>query len=76
MPRRCPKCKAMLQDGVEECPYCGTLWMESELGEDERIKHRTVFWYSLYITGIVLISFLVTVGIGLLCIFIFLARTK
>ena len=66
----------MLPEGIEECPRCGAALPESQWGDEDEIKRSAVFWYSLYTIAIALIPILIGVGIGLLCILLFITRAK
>lgn len=67
----------MLPEGVKECPRCGASIEKNPWGEDEeKIKRSVVFWYSLYTIFVALLPILIGVGIGLLCILLFIARAE
>jgi hypothetical protein len=72
MPVWCPKCHAMLPDGLEACPKCGTRLGNSE--EEGEIGRSDIFWMSAYSIGIVLIPVVVILIIGVLCILLFMLR--
>lgn len=76
MPQWCPECRAMLPEGMEECPRCGAALPKSEWKDEDKIKRSAVFWYSLYTIAIALVPILIGVGIGLLCILLFITRAK
>lgn len=61
----CPKCRAMLPEGLEKCPACGAK-LPSAAGEN--LGCREVLSISFYILKIVLIPLLIAVAIGLLCV--------
>ena len=57
MPVWCPECNAMLADGTEERPRCGT-----QLGTPEpenEFRGSDVAWFSAYIIAIILIPIIV-----------------
>lgn len=62
----------MLPDDTEECPRCGTRL--GSMAEGEGFSRSDFFWFSAYTIAVVLIPILVGVGIGLLCINLFLIR--
>lgn len=62
----------MLPDNTEECPRCGTRLGSAANGEG--FSRSDVLLFSIYTIGVVLIPILVGVGIGLLCISLFLTR--
>lgn len=72
MPIWCPECNAMLADGTEECPRCGTL-IETLEPENE-FRGSDIAWFSAYTIAIMLIPIIVGVGIALLCLFLFFIR--
>jgi rRNA maturation protein Nop10 len=65
MPVWCPQCNAMLPEGLEECPRCGT-----SLGtaDQPNFSRADFFSYSLYAIGIALIPVVIAVIIGIICI--------
>ena len=72
MPIWCPKCNAMLPEGLEECPRCGVRLGPSE--KEEGISRRDVAWLSAYTIGILLIPVVIGLILALICIFVFNAR--
>jgi hypothetical protein len=72
MPVWCPECNAMLADGTEECPRCGTRIHEHET--EEGFSGSDVAWFSAYTIAILLIPIIVGVGIALLCLLLFLGQ--
>lgn len=62
----------MLPENTEECPRCGTHLSSAAKGEG--FSRSDIFWFSAYTIAVVLIPILVGVGIGLLCINLFLIR--
>lgn len=71
MPEWCPKCNAMLPEGLEECPRCGAHLGKPKAGDAPGVKRSEIFWYSAFTIGIVLIPILIGVAIGLVCILMF-----
>jgi len=71
MPDWCPKCNAMLTEGTQVCPRCGTSLGAPISGEDAELNRKTVIWYSLYTIGIALGPIIIALCIGLLCVFLF-----
>ncbi len=71
MPDWCPKCNAMLAEGTQLCPRCGTSLGSHGIDEDAGLNRKTVIWYSLYTIGIVLGPIIIISCIGLLCVFLF-----
>lgn len=76
MPVWCPKCNAMLPEGLEACPRCGArLGKAIDPTTDEIEPNRSdIFWLSAYTIGIVLIPILIGLAIGLICILLFVSR--
>ena len=71
MPVWCPSCNAMLPDGTEECPRCGTKIDGGQSEGEEDFSREDLVWYSAYSIGIVIIPIIIAVVIGLICILIF-----
>lgn len=72
MPLWCPKCHAMLPEGLEKCPSCGVKLCKPKSEEsDEEFSRADYFWYSAYTIGVVLIPIIVVIGISLLCLFLY-----
>jgi hypothetical protein len=72
MPVWCPNCHAMLPEGLEECPKCGTHLGNPE--EEAKIGRSDIFWMSAYIIGIALILLVVLLVVVLSCILVFNLR--
>ena len=72
MPVWCPKCNAMLPEGLGECPRCGARLSSTE--KEGKISRSDVAWLSAYTIGILLIPLIVGLAIGLVCILVFLYR--
>jgi hypothetical protein len=72
MPIWCPECNAMLAEGTEECPRCGTRIHES--GAESEFSGADIAWFSAYTIAIILIPILVGVGIALLCLLVLFNR--
>ncbi len=72
MPIWCPECNAMLAEGTEECPRCGT-WIQGSEANDG-FSGSDVAWFSAYTIAIVLIPIIVGVGIALLCLLVLFSR--
>lgn len=66
----CPQCNAMLPEGTQECPRCGTK-LEGRGAREEGVSREELVWYSVFSIGVVLIALLVTVIIGVICVLIF-----
>lgn len=60
----CPKCRAMLSPGLENCPVCGARLTKATQSEYTK---KDILAFSLYFLGIALIPILFIVGIGLIC---------
>lgn len=73
MPIWCPECHAMLPEGTQECPRCGTRLEDEQPEEHSDFSRSDFFWYSTYTIGIVLIPIIIAVVIGLICILLFLS---
>ena len=71
MPDWCSKCNAMLTEGTRVCPRCGTSLGSSIFDEDAELNRKTIIWYSLYTIGIALGPIIITLCIGLLCLFLY-----
>jgi hypothetical protein len=74
MPDWCPKCNAMLVEGTQVCPRCGTSLGVPINDEDAELNRKTVIWYSLYTIGVALGPIIIILCIGLLCVFLFLRQ--
>lgn len=74
MPDWCPKCNAMLTEGTQVCPRCGTSLGRGLIEDDDRLERKTVLWYSLYTIGITLGPVIIILCIGLFCVFLFLRQ--
>lgn len=72
MPVWCPECNAMLVEGTEECPRCGT--QIAEHGGDDGFSNSDIAWFSAYTIAILLIPIIVGIGIALLCLLVFFGR--
>jgi hypothetical protein len=72
MPVWCPKCNAMLPEGLEECPRCGASLTPAK--KEGEIGGRDVAWLSAYTIGILVIPLIVGLLIGLACVLIFFIR--
>ena len=72
MPVWCSNCHAMLPEGLEECPKCGTRLGNPE--EEGKIGRSDIFWMSAYIIGIALILLVVLLVVVLSCILVFNLR--
>lgn len=70
MPIWCPKCNAMLAEGTEQCPRCGTNLSNNET--EEGVSRSDIAWFSAYTIGILVIMIIIGVGFGLLCFFLFI----
>jgi predicted amidophosphoribosyltransferase len=70
MPIWCPQCNAMLAEGTERCPRCGTHLKNSEA--EEVFSRSDIAWFSAYTIGILVIMIIIGVGLGLLCFFLFI----
>jgi hypothetical protein len=70
MPIWCSNCNAMLVEGTEQCPRCGTHLKENE--PEGGFSRSDFAWFSAYTIGILLIMIFIGVGLGLICIFLFL----
>jgi uncharacterized paraquat-inducible protein A len=69
MPIWCPECNAMLVEGTEECPRCGT---KINAPDPEQVFNKSdIAWFSAYTIGIILIPIVVGIGIALICLFLF-----
>jgi len=71
MPDWCPKCNAMLTEGTRVCPRCGTSLGSPIIDEDAELNRKTIIWYSVYTIGIALGPIIITLCIGLLCVFLY-----
>jgi len=70
MPDWCPQCHAMLTEGTQECPRCGARLGESD--HQEGFSRSDIAWFSGYTIAIILIPIIISVAIGLICIWLFL----
>lgn len=70
MPVWCPECHAMLPDGSQECPRCGAQIREPET--EDTFSRSDIAWFSAYTIAMVAIPIIIGVGIGLLCLLLFL----
>jgi predicted amidophosphoribosyltransferase len=73
MPDWCPECNAMLVEGTEVCPRCGTRLSES--GKEDSFSSPDIAWFSAYTIAIVLIPLVIGIVIALLCLFVFFGRS-
>jgi predicted amidophosphoribosyltransferase len=64
MPEWCPKCNAMLPEGLDRCPRCGKK-LRSSKGDEYSFKD--VLGISSQVLVIILIPVVLIVVIGLLC---------
>ena len=71
MPIWCPECNAMLVEGTEECPRCGARFEGSD--PDEGFSRSDIAWFSAYTIAIIAVPIIIGVGIGLLCLLLFLS---
>jgi len=71
MPDWCPKCNAMLTEGTQVCPRCGTSLAAPLTDGEVELNRTTVIWYSLYTIGAVLGPIIIFLCIGVLCLFLF-----
>jgi len=60
----------MLTDGTQECPRCGARLKEND--NREGFSRSDIAWFSGYTIAIVLIPIIISVAIGLICIWLFL----
>lgn len=72
MPDWCPECNAMLVEGTEVCPRCGTELAGQ--GEDSDFSRSDIALFSAYTIAIVLIPLIVGIGVALLCLLVFFGR--
>ena len=70
MPVWCPQCHAMLPEGSVECPRCGAQLGTSE--DQEGFSRSDIALFSAYTIGIIIIPLVISVAIGLICVFAFL----
>jgi uncharacterized paraquat-inducible protein A len=70
MPVWCPECHAMLPDDSQECPRCGAHIAESDT--EDNFNRSDIAWFSAYTIAIIVIPIIVGVGIGLICLLLFL----
>ena len=73
MPIWCPECNAMLVEGTEECSRCGASLGKSD--SEDGFSRSDIAWFSAYTIAIIAIPIFIGVGIGLLCLLLFLSRT-
>jgi predicted amidophosphoribosyltransferase len=66
----CPQCNAMLPEGTQTCPRCGTK-LKARGANEEEVSRRDLVWYSVFSIGVVLIPLLIMVVIGVICVLIF-----
>jgi hypothetical protein len=76
MPIWCPNCNAILPEGLEECPRCGASLNPSGKGGESSGDRSTIFWFSAYTLGIVLIPIIAGLLLGLICILLFVAGSR
>ena len=76
MPIWCPKCNAMLAEGLEECPRCGAQLTQTGKGGEAEDDRSAIFWVSAYTIGVVLVPIIAGVVIGLICILLFVAGQR
>jgi uncharacterized paraquat-inducible protein A len=67
MPEWCPKCNAMLPEGLDQCPRCGKRLHRKSNSE---YSTRDIAWISAYVLGIVLIPVVLVIIIGLICVYL------
>ena len=72
MPVWCPKCNAMLAEGLDKCPRCGAQLAPPE--KEGEIGRKDVAWISAYTIGILLIPLVIGLLLGLACVLIFIIR--
>jgi rRNA maturation protein Nop10 len=65
MPEWCPRCNAMLPEGLQKCPRCGKK-LNTTVGSDYSMKD--IFGISSYVLMIVLIPVILVIIIGLVCV--------
>ena len=61
----------MLVEGTEECPRCGAHLEDPD--PDEGFNQSDIAWFSAYTFAIIAIPIIIGVGIGLLCLLLFLS---
>lgn len=64
MPEWCPKCNAMLPEGLEKCPRCGKKLPSKK---DSKYTWKDIFSISVYVLIILLIPVILVISIGILC---------
>ena len=76
MPVWCPKCNAMLPEGLGACPRCGASLGKAidQTTNETELNRSDIFWLSAYTIGIVLIPLVIGLAIGLVCILLFVSR--
>jgi hypothetical protein len=60
----------MLPDGSQECPRCGAQIAETE--PENNFNRSDIAWFSAYTIAIIVIPIIIGVGIGLICLLLFL----
>lgn len=74
MPEWCPRCGALLPDGLERCPRCGAALKGGSTAGEGDFKASDFFRLSAYSIGVVLVPLLVGIAIGLLCFLVFFSN--
>lgn len=72
MPQFCPKCGAMMADGIERCSVCGSRMQPPMMDKETGFTWRDFFSYNLYVIGIVLIAILVPLALVLGCLLLYM----
>jgi hypothetical protein len=65
MPEWCPKCHAMLPEGLDRCPSCGK---RLRSGHGESFSFKDILGISSSVLLVVLIPLIIVIIGGLLCI--------
>jgi hypothetical protein len=65
MPEWCPRCNAMLPEGLEKCPRCGKK-LPSTPGPNYTLKD--ILGISSYVFMIVLVPVVLVLIVGILCV--------
>ena len=73
MPVWCPKCNAMLNEGLEKCPICGSRLPAagkapaSQAASDRPIDAADGVQITLFLLGFLLIPVIILIALGLIC---------
>lgn len=70
MPAWCPKCGAMLPDGLEKCPRCAAKLPKAP-ANPEAFTNREIFLLTLETFKIILLPIVLVLIVGLLCWLLF-----